>query len=382
MTKEFYVVSTSFNIQERMTATKGKVFDIYFRVINKDGKELQKKLSGFKTKALAKTAHANFISEKCEVIKQEQKTALLNPSANNDLCVKDIVNQYFSSLHNQLKEATIYEKQKIFNLIILPSFGETKLRDLTTEKLYLWQDKLWSQPNPKTGKPYSYKYLCKIRAYFSAFLSWCSVRYTDINNNFAKVVKPKRRTPQTKMQFWTREEFNQFIAVVDNPMYYAFFSTLFYTGRRKGEVIALTPGDVDLQKQKITFNKSITRKTLNNSPYNITSTKTELVSSTPICASLLSVLQQFTAQQPFYFSGNQPLTDTTIRRVFNHYCEVAQVKQIRIHDLRHSFVSMCIHLGATLPVVADLIGDTLAQVTKTYAHMYESDKRKIIDLIG
>ena len=67
-----------------------------------------------------------------------------------------------------------------------------------------------------------------------------------------------------------------------------------------------------------------------------------------------------------------------MRRAFNRYCELAQVKQIRIHDLRHSFVSMLIHLGANLTVVADLIGDTLQQVTKTYAHLYEEDKLKII----
>lgn len=382
MTKEFYVVSAAYNLQERNTATKGKVYDVYFRVINKDGKELLKKLSGFKTKALAKAAHADFIAEKCEVISQKPKQHTKSQSQGNDLYVKDIAKQYFSTLQNQIKDATIYEKQKIFDLIVLPAFGEAKLQDITLESLYHWQDKLWSTPNPKTGKPYSYKYLCKIRAYFSSFLSWCEVRYPNVTNNLLKVVKPKRRTPQTKMQFWTREEFNSFIAVVDNPMYYAFFTTLFYTGRRKGEIIALSPDDVDLKNKKITFNKSITRKTLDDSPYNITSTKTELVSSTPICGTLLSVLQNFTPQHPFYFSGVVPLTDTTIRRVFNQYCDKAGVKQIRIHDLRHSFVSMCIHLGATLPVVADLIGDTLAQVTKTYAHMYESDKRKIIDLIG
>ena len=79
-----------------------------------------------------------------------------------------------------------------------------------------------------------------------------------------------------------------------------------------------------------------------------------------------------------FFGGNAPLTDNTIRRAFNKYCEIANVKQIRIHDLRHSFVSLLIHLGGNLSVVADLIGDTLPVVTKTYAHLYEEDKEKII----
>lgn len=42
---------------------------------------------------------------------------------------------------------------------------------------------------------------------------------------------------------------------------------------------------------------------------------------------------------------------------------------------------MLIHLGANLTVVSDLIGDTLEQVTKTYAHLYDEDKMIIIGKI-
>ena len=182
------------------------------------------------------------------------------------------------------------------------------------------------------------------------------------------------------MLFWTREEFEKFSAVVDNQTYRAFFSVLFYTGRRKGEVLALSPSDV--LKDSIKFNKSLTRKTLDDNTYKITSTKTEKVASTPICEPLKKELQNYTVPKgPFYFGGDTPLTDNTLRRAFNKYSAIAGVKQIRVHDLRHSFVSMLIHLGANLTVVADLIGDTLAQVTKTYAHLYIEDKQAIINKI-
>ena len=182
------------------------------------------------------------------------------------------------------------------------------------------------------------------------------------------------------MQFWTRKEFETFIKVVDNQMYRTLFSMLFYTGRRKGEVLSLSPDDI--KTNGIKFNKSLTRKTLDDSAYKITSTKTEQVATTPICKPLKAELQNYTVPNgPFFFGGDTPLTDNTIRRAFNKYADIAGVKQIRIHDLRHSFVSMLIHLGANLTVVADLIGDTLAQVTKTYAHLYEEDKQKILSKI-
>lgn len=380
MDKLYYINSTKYSMHERQTK-RGKVYDVRFRIFDKNGIEKQKKLSGFTNKTLAKQGYVDFVTEYCELIKNNPILKAKRQQEGKDtLTINDLSKSYFLAMRNQIKDATIYEKEKIFDLMILPHFGACQLKHLTKQELHIWQDELWSSTNPKTNDYYSYKYLSKIRTYFSAFLSWCSERYEGFTNYILQVKKPKRRTPKQEMKFWTREEFNKFIKVVDNPTYYTLFSTLFYTGRRKGEVLSLSPNDVGLDSIK--FNKSLTRKTLDDSPYKITSTKTEKVASTPICPPLKEILHNYDAPQgPFFFGGDTPLTDNTIRRAFNRYCEIAGVKQIRIHDLRHSFVSMLIHLGANLTVVADLIGDTLAQVTKTYAHLYEEDKQKILSKI-
>lgn len=381
MNKAYYISSTKYSLQERQTK-KGKVYDIVFRCIDLEGNLKQKKLSGYSTKTLAKQAHADFVTKYCTLCKDNNTIKSLKKAQEGKevLTVEKLSALYFESIRNQIKDATIYEKEKIFNLIILPQFRFYELKDLTKQELLKWQDKIWSSKNPKTKDYYSYKYLSKIRTYFSAFLTWCAERNDGFVNYLLSIKKPKRRTPKTEMLFWTREEFEKFVAVVDNQTYRAFFSVLFYTGRRKGEVLALSPSDV--LKDSIKFNKSLTRKTLDDSTYKITSTKTEKVASTPICKPLKKELQNYTVPKgPFFFGGNTPLTDNTLRRAFNKYAAIAGVKQIRVHDLRHSFVSMLIHLGANLTVVADLIGDTLAQVTKTYAHLYEEDKHKIIGKI-
>jgi site-specific recombinase XerD len=89
-------------------------------------------------------------------------------------------------------------------------------------------------------------------------------------------------------------------------------------------------------------------------------------------------IKTYKGGKPFYFGGNKPLSDNGTRRVFLAYTKKAGLPQIRLHDLRHSFVSMLIHLGANFMVVADLIGDTVEQVTKTYGHLYQEDKMDII----
>ena len=369
---EFYISSTKYSLQERMTR-RGKVYDVVFRIVTLDGYEKQKKLSGFASKTLAKEGYTDFVTQKCELVKNNPIKK--KDAAKQDLLVGDLIREYLSTLFNQNKASSIYAKQKIYKTFVFPYFENTKIKDLTKESLYRWQDSLWQTKNARNGNFYSYKYLSNVRAHFRTFLGWCESRY-GIKNNFVEVEKPKRRVQKTKMQIWTREDFDKFISVVDDPMYHAFFTLLFYTGRRKGEIFALTPNDI--KPTSIVFDKSLTRKTFNGEPYEITSTKADKAQEIPVCIKVQNELKNYTGGAPFLFGGEKPIADNTTRRVFRAYCEKAGVPIIRIHDLRHSFVSMLIHLGANLMVVADLIGDTVEQVTKTYGHLYESDKREII----
>ena len=372
---EFYISSTKYTLQERMTK-RGKVYDVVFRIVTLDGKEKQKKLSGFANKTLAKQGYTDFVTSKCELVKNNPIKK--KDPAKQDLLVGDLIREHISSLFNQNKDSSIYDKQIILRSFILPRYENTKIETLTKEELYRWQDDLWKTKNPRTGEYYSYKYLNKVRAHFSSFLSWCESRY-GYTNYLLVVDKPKKRSPKRKMQFWTKEQFEHFISFVDNPLYHAFFTLLFYTGRRKGEIFALTAEDIE--KDSIIFDKSLTRKNFGEASYNVTSTKADKTQKIPICKAVKEELAIYKGEAPFFFGGDKPIADNTLRRVFIAYCKKAEMKPIRIHDLRHSFVSMCIHLGANIMVVADLIGDTVEQVTKTYGHLYETDKREIIDKI-
>lgn len=378
--EKYYISSNKANIQERTTKLNGKVYDIVFRVTTLDGKSKQKRLSGYKTKALAKQAHIEFINKHCELLKDnpaiKQKAADAKTYASKtELTVNALFPLYISALHGQNKESTICEKLRIFKFDILPTLGTAKITELTKQRLYAWQDELWNKKSVREGKQLSSKYLSTIRTQLSSFLTWVENRY-DLPNNLRSVKKPKTRVSKTEMQFWTRAEFDKFIEVVDNPTYRAIFAMLFFTGRRKGEVIALS--DKDVLKDKIVFSKTYSRKTLSKGTYTITFTKNEKKDSTIICEPLKKELANYTPQSPFYFGGENPISDNTLYRIFNRYIAKSGVKRIRMHDLRHSFVSMCIHLGASVYVVASLIGDTPEQILKTYGHLYESDKANII----
>ena len=393
--KQYYISSNKYSIYERKTKKDGTVYDIYFYVTTLEGIKKQVKRGGFKSKSFAKQWYVEFVTEYCELAKS---LPFAKKDKREEYTVSQLFPLYIQAISNQNKESVIYERQNSFTNIILPRLGNFTLKQLTTEELYKWQDEVWARRNPATNEYYSYNYSTKIRTMLSAFLTWCETRY-GYPNNLLKVKKPKRRSPQRQMSIWTREDFNRFITAIQTDIdklskekekapkteikglqaqvnrlinYKMFFTIAFYTGRRKGEILALSNDSV--KADAIKFDKSLTRKTTTKDTYKITSTKTEKQESTPICPALKKELANFKGQAPFFIGGKEPLADTTLTRAFNKYTELAGNKQVRIHDLRHSFVSMMISEGAPLTVCANLIGDTLTQVTKTYAHLYESDK--------
>ncbi len=384
MEEKYYIRSVKYSVQERETKNYGKVYDAVFRVITKDGVEKQKKLSGYKTKTALKEAHTKFINENCEYISVNQSVALkkqLKDAGKSIHTLEEMVSQYLKAISNQNKDSTIYEREKIYNSYILPKFKDTYMNELTVQVLYRWQDEWWQTKNSKTGEPYSYSYLSKVRTAFSALLTWCEGRY-GYPNNFRSVKKPKKKGKySSEMKYWTEEEFKQFIKVVDDPMYHCLFTVMFYTGRRFGEITALTPDDI--RGDKIWFAKSVTRKTLDGKPFNITSTKSDKEDLIPVCKRVENELKSYGGEFPFLFGGDVPLHSGKVTRRFRTWCEEAGVPVIRLHDFRHSFVSMVLHIRpGDYATVAALISDTVEQVIKTYAHLYQADKMYVILKLG
>lgn len=382
--KIYYINSTKYTTLERNTKRNGKVYDIQFRVIDIADTTLterQRKLSGFKTKTEAKQAYTDFITTYCVRLTKELRAGIERKNREeqerqNSPTLSQAFELYLKAMEGQIKESSAVTKENRIRMHVLPYFApETKINDICTKELYAWQDDMWAKKRDN-GQHYSSEYLRSVRGAFSAFMEWHASR-NERENPFKKVKRPKKRAKQKRMNFWTAEQFAQFIDVVDNPMYHTMFTMLFYTGRRIGEVMALSPSDI--RRDGIIFDKTYTNKT-KNKLYDITTAKTDKVGVTPICPTLRRELEIYPADHnaKFFFGGEDPIPPQTIRNNFYRYCDLAGLEKIRLHDLRHSFASMLIHEGANLMVVADLIGDTVEQVAKTYGHMYDSDKKKII----
>lgn len=380
MDKPFFILSNNYSIRERQTKQHGKKYDVIFRVVTQDGDYIQKVLSGYSTKTGAKQGYNDFVAEFCEFTRhnpfKKKKTRTDEPTIRK-LCL-----EYLIELKPYNKESVIYDKTNIYAKYVYPSLGDKKVEEIDKPTLIEWQDDLARTKATGRETNLSAKYIRKIRGHLSAMFKWANDKY-GYNLNFDGVRQTVVRKKKN-MSFWTREDFDKFIAVVDDERLKMLFSFMFFTGRRQGEIFALSPDDI--KGNEIVWEKSVTRKTLkdnkgNREPFKVTSTKEDKVQVLPVTPELQKMIASYKGEKPFYFGGERPCAPNTITRKFQRYTAKSGLPRIRIHDLRHSFASMLLKNGENVLVIAELIGDTPEQVIKTYCHISRQDLRNAVDKI-
>ena len=194
------------------------------------------------------------------------------------------------------------------------------------------------------------------------------------------------------MDFFTLEEYKRFDSVIDKFDYHVFFEILYFNGLRQGEAQALTWKDIDFQKKEININKTLTTK-IKGEIYTISSPKTKSsIRTLPLTNNLVNdlkklknnALQYVDFKETWFVFGNSlPFRETTIQKKKNDYCKKAKLKQIRVHDFRHSCASLLINKGATIALVSKYLGHSdITMTLNTYTHMYKSELENVTNLLN
>lgn len=331
------------------------------------GKMKKKRLSGFKTKKEAEQAYSKYITTH----------VASNVSQYSNMTFFALYDSYIEYAKNRLKVSTLYDIKNIYTNKILPIFANMKFYSITKKDIFLWQQQL-------DNSKYSYNYKRKQRDYLYNIFQY-AIFYYDLPVNPVSQVEPfKRMEAKKEMEIWSEQEFLKFIAEVKNPVYKTFFSFLYLTGCRKGEAFALTWNKIDFDKQTVTINHSLTRKTPGK-PYEIVSTKTNNIRTILLPQTLLLMLQELKESQQnykitnFVFGETYPLAEQTTTRAFESAIKKAGVKKLHLHCLRHSHASYLISQGESIVMVSKRLGHaTVEQTLNTYSHLMPNEEAKMI----
>ena len=327
-----------------------------FQYTDWTGQKRSKLKRGFATKKEAAAWERDFLSKQ---------------QGSPDMTFQALYDLYMEDISHRLKDSTVSNKRHIYKNHILPYFKDRPINQIGPADVRKWQNKIIEQ-----GKKATYQRL--IHQQLNTILNY-AVKYYRLPENPCKTVGPIGTTKARRMEFWTFEEFSAFIKHVDKLPRLMAFKTLFYTGLRCGELLALTFGDVNLEEHVISVNKTY-RRVKGHDVFTTPKTPGS-VRSVLIPPFLVDELRDYMGR--FYDHSQTerifPRTNSKLLTAMKNGCKASGIKRIRIHDIRHSHVSLLIDMGFSAHLVAERIGDTVEMVNKIYGHLYPNRHKEVVD---
>lgn len=176
---------------------------------------------------------------------------------------------------------------------------------------------------------------------------------------------------QKEREYLTQEEALSFIKEIRHPVVRIFASTLFYTGMRISEALALTPEDVDLRSNWILIRNG----------------KGNKARKIPICKKLKELLEDYVQWrvESNQFFATPKTGGISIGRVQAIIKETRKrlgiTKQITAHVFRHSFASELVKKDVNIVSISKLLGHSNLKTTSIYTHSSSEQLEEAINVL-
>jgi len=328
---------------------------VYVELNNGDRKRVLRR--GFKSRSEAQRAEAEIILN----------ASMVDPD--NPL-FSDVLDEYMSWYKKRRKESTVNKLKGTIRLYIRPFFGEKFIQDISRRDVMRFHDFLLDKLAVSTSKG--------VHKDLSAILNY-AIQMEYININVAREVGNIDAKDDATVNFWTLDEFKQFLSVVNNQRYRALFMMLFYSGARIGEILALTWEDIDFKNKIIDINKRYYKNKIDDPKTESSIRKIKMPNHTLNMLSQLKLKTKPKKDYVIFGSFYKPLSHPTVSVQFNKYIKLSKVKRIRIHDFRHSHASYLINNGYDIQIVSKRLGHQKVSTTlDIYAHLYPNKEDEAV----
>ena len=209
------------------------------------------------------------------------------------------------------------------------------------------------------------------------------------------------------MKYWLPDELKTFLTTLENDINYSnnrlvkekaylikiLTITNFSLGDRIGETRALTFNCINKENKTIIIKHSINYDTKSTNYFSTTKTpKSQRINE--ITDKLIQEIEDYKnflinecnykvnddSLIIFNYKNNKPYSDATLRKHFKYYCNKANVKIIRMYDLRHTYVATMMAEGKPLYYISPKIGhNNYITTVKKYGHISDEVKRKLAE---
>lgn len=324
------------------------------------GQKRQKMKRGFKLQRDAKEWENDFLTQQ---------------AGESDMKFSALVELFLKDYKSRVKLSSYITRESIINKHLLPYWKDTAINQITPAGVRKWQQTV-------INKGYSQSHLHQINVVMVQLMGY-AVKYYGLKQNPCNIAGSMGRSDVRRLNFWTLEEFQKFLETVTDPAENAALQTLFFTGLRIGELLALTLADFDQDNSVLLVSKTYHKF---NKTDHITPPKTSRSNRTvTLPPFLVDILKEYISHFYDMQQGDRLfslVTPQKLKTAIKNGCESTGIKYIKVHELRHSHVSMLIDMGFTPFLIAERIGDTPEMINKVYGHLYPNRHQEVADKLN
>lgn len=208
------------------------------------------------------------------------------------------------------------------------------------------------------------------------------------SNPASKAKPPRPRAQRIELPYWTSPEIRRFLELCEGHRLEAAYRLLVVTGARRGEIAGLQWRDVDFITERISIHQSLLS---GEGETYLSSPKTYRARSVDIDRETLVMLRSHQRRQGlekissrtwtdsgFIFTrpDGSPIDPRTLTATFKWLIRKSDLRDVRLHSLRHSSATLSIQAGVPIPVVAQRLGHSTPQTTlEIYSHVVSTAGR-------
>lgn len=321
----------------------GNIWIFYTRYTDLSGKRKAYKSRKFSTKK--------------EALEEEKKfnQSMNLGNINKNMTFEDLYLKYYNHQKGKIKLTT--QKSYRDRMRYLKFFNKIKLKDFNIQHYELWKKRMYKY---KISNNYRNLILKLLKAVLNYGTRWYDFNFINVYNKITNFTNPNEI--KKEMLYYTYEEFKKYISFEKELKFKCLFKILYYCGLRKGELRTLTWEDIDFDNKILYVRKNVISNYMKGAKYIISSPKTlKSIRNIPIPKQLLKELQLYKNnckniygfnEKNYIFGNTDPISSATIRTRHLKNANCANLKVIRIHDFRHSCVSLLINNNASITLVA------------------------------
>lgn len=294
----------------------------------------------------------------------------------------DVYDQYLAKRKKEKKITSYYNIVPCLDKNILQPFGKLTINNINSQNFNAWFSELDDRTLTVDYKNFILREMkgiaIFIRKNYKIDLTFIEDETSFRDDEFKKDDK----------KYYSIDQFNTFIKEVDDVLYRAMYSIMFYTGLRLGELRALTWNDyfktyLDIEKTLSTRLVKQTGKPLITAPKTKKSVRTVTI---PNQASQ-AISEHYEdckkksgfSKSWFIFGDSYPVAENTIRNRLRAYAKKANLHYVNPHGFRHSFITALYQLGVDELITSKAVGhESIATTRNIYTHISNKHKDDVI----